>query len=80
MLAWPPYVNRLAQLRSNQKPKCCASVRKIRRSLDTLEGYLADGTLKTDTLNLATIAIACAIGYLNFRRIAPGGAWKGQIW
>lgn len=45
---------------------------KIRRSLDVLEGYLADGTLKTDTLNLATIAIACAIGYLNFRRIAPG--------
>ena len=45
---------------------------KIRRSLDALEGYLADGTLKTDTLNLATIAIACAIGYLNFRRIAPG--------
>ena len=45
---------------------------KIRRSLDALEGYLADGTLKTDTLNLATVAIACAIGYLNFRRIAPG--------
>jgi len=45
---------------------------KISRSLDALEGYLVDGTLKTDTLNLATIAIACAIGYLNFRRIAPG--------
>ena len=45
---------------------------KIARSLDALEGYLADGTLKADTLNLATIAIACAIGYLNFRRIAPG--------
>lgn len=45
---------------------------KIRRSLDALEGHLADGTLQTDTLNLATIAIACAIGYLNFRRIAPG--------
>lgn len=45
---------------------------KISRSLDALEGYLADGTLKADTLNLATIAIACAIGYLNFRRIAPG--------
>lgn len=37
-----------------------------------LEGYLADGTLKTDTVNLATIAIACAVGYLNFRRVAPG--------
>ncbi|HGH5980699.1 TPA: glutathione S-transferase [Kluyvera georgiana] len=45
---------------------------KISRSLDVLEGYLNDGTLKTDELNLATIAIACAIGYLNFRRIAPG--------
>ena len=45
---------------------------KIRRSLDALEGHLSDGTLQTDTLNLATIAIACAIGYLNFRRIAPG--------
>lgn len=45
---------------------------KISRSLDALEGYLNDGTLKTDELNLATIAIACAIGYLNFRRIAPG--------
>ena len=45
---------------------------KISRSLDALESYLGDGTLKTDTLNLATIAIACAISYLNFRRIAPG--------
>ena len=45
---------------------------KINRSLDVLEGYLVDGTLKTDTGNLATIAIACAVGYLNFRRVAPG--------
>ena len=45
---------------------------KINRSLDGLEGYLVDGTLKTDTVNLATIAIACAVGYLNFRRVAPG--------
>ena len=45
---------------------------KITRSLDMLEGYLAHGTLKTDTVNLATIAIACAVGYLNFRRVAPG--------
>lgn len=45
---------------------------KINRGLDMLEGYLVDGTLKTDTVNLATIAIACAIGYLNFRRVAPG--------
>ena len=45
---------------------------KINRSLDVLEGYLVDGTLKTDTVNLASIAIACAVGYLNFRRVAPG--------
>lgn len=45
---------------------------KINRSLDVLEGYLVDGTLKTDTVNLATIAIACAVGYLNFRRVARG--------
>ena len=45
---------------------------KISRSLDALESYLGDGTLKTDTLNLATIAIACAIGYLNFRHVSPG--------
>ncbi|HHP9433648.1 TPA: glutathione binding-like protein, partial [Salmonella enterica subsp. enterica serovar 4,[5],12:i:-] len=45
---------------------------KINRSLDMLESYLSDGTLKTDTVNLATIAIACAVGYLNFRRVAPG--------
>ncbi|MBS7772348.1 glutathione S-transferase, partial [Klebsiella pneumoniae] len=45
---------------------------KINRSLDVLEGYLVDGTLKTDTVNLATIAMACAVGYLNFRRVAPG--------
>ena len=45
---------------------------KINRSLDVLEGYLVDGTLITDTVNLETIAIACAVGYLNFRRVAPG--------
>ena len=45
---------------------------KINRSLDALEAYLVDGTIKPDTVDLATIAIACAIGYLNFRRIAPG--------
>ncbi|HFZ8994742.1 TPA: glutathione S-transferase [Citrobacter freundii] len=45
---------------------------KINRSLDALEGYLSDGTLQTDALNLATIAIACAVGYLNFRHVSPG--------
>lgn len=45
---------------------------KISRSLDMCEQLLQDGKLATDALNLATIAIACAIGYLNFRRVSPG--------
>ncbi|MGP3593781.1 glutathione S-transferase [Vagococcus sp. WN89Y] len=45
---------------------------KINRGLDALESYLQDGTLSVDTVNLATIAIACAIGYLNFRHVSPG--------
>nr|WP_318383555.1 glutathione S-transferase [uncultured Enterobacter sp.] len=45
---------------------------KISRGLDALEQYAADGTLEAGTLNLATIATACAIGYLNFRHVSPG--------
>ncbi len=45
---------------------------KISRALDALEAYLVDGTLKSEDVNLATIAIACAIDYLNFRRVSPG--------
>lgn len=45
---------------------------KISRSLDMCEQLLQDGKLSADALNLATIAIACAIGYLNFRRVSPG--------
>lgn len=45
---------------------------KITRALDALEEYAANGTLKTNELNLATIAVACAVGYLNFRRVSPG--------
>ncbi|SCB83881.1 glutathione S-transferase [Kosakonia oryziphila] len=45
---------------------------KVSRGLDTLERYLQEGTLSVDTLNLATIAIACAVGYLNFRHVSPG--------
>ena len=45
---------------------------KVSQGLDTLERYLQEGTLSVDTLNLATIAIACAIGYLNFRHVSPG--------
>ena len=45
---------------------------KISRSLDWCEQLLHDGRIKTDTLNLATIALACAVGYLNFRHVSPG--------
>lgn len=52
--------------------ECLRQREKISRSLDALETHLKEGTFSTGTLNLATIAIACAISYLNFRRIAPG--------
>ena len=45
---------------------------KINRGLDTLESYINEGALRVDEMNLATIAIACAISYLNFRRVSPG--------
>ncbi|WP_275556078.1 glutathione S-transferase [Mixta sp. Marseille-Q2659] len=45
---------------------------KIQRGLDALEREAADGTwLNGEQLNLADIAAACAIGYLNFRHVAP---------
>jgi len=46
--------------------------KKITRSLDALEKYVADGTLNANELNIATIAVACAMSYLNFRRVSPG--------
>ncbi|WP_339027407.1 glutathione S-transferase [Leclercia pneumoniae] len=45
---------------------------KISRSLDWCETLFREGKLATDSVNLATVAIACAIGYLNFRRVSPG--------
>lgn len=45
---------------------------KISRSLDWCETLIREGKLATDSVNLATVAIACAIGYLNFRRVSPG--------
>ncbi|EFC55103.1 glutathione S-transferase, C-terminal domain protein [Enterobacter cancerogenus ATCC 35316] len=45
---------------------------KISRSLDHCEQLIRDGKIQNDDLNLGTIAIACAIGYLNFRRVSPG--------
>ncbi|QMI03436.1 glutathione S-transferase [Citrobacter sp. RHB25-C09] len=45
---------------------------KINRSLDALERYLVEGTIKPETVDLGTIAIACAVGYLNYRHVSPG--------
>ncbi|MEN0615426.1 glutathione S-transferase [Klebsiella indica] len=45
---------------------------KVTRGLDALEGYANDGILRPDEVNLATISTACAIAYLNIRRVAPG--------
>ncbi|WP_034918088.1 MULTISPECIES: glutathione S-transferase [Erwinia] len=46
---------------------------KILRGLDVLEAAAAKGeVLNSDTLNVADIATACLIGFLNFRRVVPG--------
>lgn len=45
---------------------------KIRRGLDALERYAGEGRwLNTRALTLADIAVACALGIINFRRIMP---------
>ncbi|MBZ3672203.1 glutathione S-transferase [Salmonella enterica subsp. enterica serovar Senftenberg] len=68
----------LVSVREQARPAAQQSETELLRQrenqpqLDMLESYLSDGTLKTDTVNLATIAIACAVGYLNFRRVAHG--------
>lgn len=41
-------------------------------AVSTLESYINEGALRVDEMNLATIAIACAISYLNFRRVSHG--------
>ncbi len=45
---------------------------KINRGLDRLEKLAADKTLSAEQLSVASIATACAVGYLNFRRVSPG--------
>lgn len=50
---------------------------KIERGLDALEKEAAKGTvLNSETLNIADIATACLIGFLNFRRILPNWCVK----
>ncbi|MBS0967921.1 glutathione S-transferase [Chimaeribacter arupi] len=44
----------------------------LNRGLDALEQHAAARRyLNGETLNLADIAVACALGYINFRRVAP---------
>lgn len=46
---------------------------KLLRGLDVLELHAKNRTLLNgESLNVADIAVACCIGYLNFRRVAPG--------
>ena len=46
---------------------------KLLRGLDVLEQHAKNRTLlNRESLNVADIAVACCIGYLNFRRVAPG--------
>lgn len=46
---------------------------KLQRGLDALEQHANNRMLLNgESLNVADIAVACCIGYLNFRRVAPG--------
>ncbi len=46
---------------------------KLLRGLDALEKLAEKRTLlNSESLNVADIAVACSLGYINFRRIAPG--------
>lgn len=45
---------------------------KISRGLTVLEQYAADKKMTAEELSVATIATACAVGYINFRRVSPG--------
>ncbi|XBS69737.1 glutathione S-transferase [Acerihabitans sp. KWT182] len=45
---------------------------KIRRGLDALERAAREARwLNTPSLSLADIAVACSLGYINFRRVMP---------
>lgn len=45
---------------------------KIVRSLDWLEQQINDQKIECEPPRLGAVALGCAIGYLNFRRLAPG--------
>lgn len=69
----------LVSVREQQKPVAQRSEtellrqrEKISRALDRLEQHAGDQTLTAEPLTVASIAVACAVGYLNFRRVSPG--------
>lgn len=69
----------LASVRERQRPAAAQSEEELRRlrekisrGLDMLEQLAADKTLNAQTLCVASISVACAVGYLNFRRVSPG--------
>lgn len=69
----------LVSVRERQRPAAQQSQdellrqrEKISRGLDLLELLAADKTLSAEQLSVASIAAACAVGYLNFRRVSPG--------
>jgi len=52
---------------------------KVLRGLDQLEKYASEGQrLNGESLNVADISVACTLGYLNFRHIAPGWCVERQ--
>ncbi|WP_435928553.1 glutathione S-transferase [Dryocola sp. BD613] len=69
----------LVSVREQQRPPAQRSEtellrqrEKISRGLDMLEKFAADKTLSAEPLTVANIAVACAVGYINFRRVSPG--------
>ncbi len=69
----------LVSVREQQRPPAQQSEtellrqrEKISRGLDMLEKLAADKTLAAEPLTVANIAVACAVGYINFRRVSPG--------
>ena len=60
-----------ALVREKARPGAQQSEQELLRQREKVARGL-DGTLRGDEVNLATISTACAIAYLNFRRVAPG--------
>lgn len=69
----------LVSVREQQRPAAQQSEtelarqrEKILQGLDALESAAARGEFDAQHPDIATIAVGCAVGYLNFRRVAPG--------